>query len=440
MSPGPKKILYVEDNPVNRLLVRRVLTNAGYVLLEAEDGLAGIQVAQEERPDLILMDIMIPGMDGYQVTTKLKSLPELANTPIVALTAKVMEEDRKRALIAGCDGYIPKPIDVDRLPHQVAEYLGGKQEEIQAGAEERLVLQREYSQELVSRLEEKVRELQKANRELRRTDELKSKFISMAAHELKTPLTVFQGYLTMLVDARGQVNPGLDAAFHGSIQGMARGLERLNTIVEEMLDITRIEGGRLELHRQLTVVKDTVTAAVRKLEPAARERSQTVLLDSLDGLPYIKADSGRLQQVFLNLMSNAIKYTPDGGKITVSARLVQDVALTRQTSITGVSGQFVEVIFEDTGIGISEEDQERIFGRFYEVRDVELHSTSKTRFLGGGLGLGLSIARGIVEAHGGFLWAESSGCDAEKCPGSRFHVLLPVEPGVATGATLSPSV
>jgi len=427
MSQEPKKILYVEDNPVNRLLVRRVLTHAGYIFLEAEEGLSGIKVAQEERPDLILMDIMIPGMDGYQVTTKLKSLPELADTPIVALTAKAMEGDRERALIAGCDGYIPKPIDVDRLPLQVAEFLGGKQEEIEAPPEEQLVLHQEYSQELVSRLEEKIRELQKANAELRRTDELKSKFISVAAHELKTPLTVFQGYLTMLVDSRRRLYPGLDESFRMPIEGIAKGLERFNSIVEEMLDVTRVEAGTLDLHCDLMVIKDAITATVRKLEPAASERGLTIDLLPVDGLPLIRGDAGRLQQVFFNLLSNAIKYTPDGGKVEISARVVEGIELASPDRLIGASGKFIEIIFEDTGIGIELEEQERIFSSFYEVRDPGLHSTSKTRFKGGGLGLGLAIARGIVEAHGGFLWAESEGCDEERCPGSRFHVLLPLE-------------
>lgn len=427
MSQEPQKILYVEDNPVNRLLVRRVLSHAGYIVLEAKDGLSGIQIAQEERPDLILMDIMIPGMDGYQVTTKLKSLPELANTPIVALTAKVMEGDRERALIAGCDGYIPKPIDVERLHLQVAEFLGGKREEIEGGVEERLVLQQEYSQELVTRLEEKVRELQKANAELRRTDELKSKFISIAAHELKTPLTVIQGYLTMLLDTRGHLHPELDETLRLPIGGIAKGLERSNAIVEEMLDVTRIEGGTLELHWDLMLVKDAVAAAVRKLESAASERGLTINLAPMDGLPPFRADAGRLQQVFSNLLSNAIKYTPDGGAINIFAKMSQGVELAHPNRPASTSGEFIEIIFEDTGIGINLEEQERIFGRFYEVQDSSLHSTSKIRFMGGGLGLGLAIARGIVEAHGGFLWTESEGCDEERCPGSRLHVLLPIE-------------
>lgn len=427
MSQEPPKILYVEDNVVNRLLVRRVLTHAGYTVLEAGDGLSGIEIAQREKPDLILMDIMIPGMDGYQVTTKLKSLPELTNTPIVALTAKAMEGDRERALIAGCDGYIPKPIDVDGLLLRVTEFLGGRQEEIEGGVEERLILQQAYSQELVSHLEEKVRELQKANAELRRTDELKSRFISIAAHELKTPLTVIQGYLTMLEDTE-EPNAKLAPSLRAPIEGMSKGVERFNAIVEEMLDITRIEGGTLELHRDLVVVKDAMMAAVRKLEPAARKRGLAINLSPMDGLPLLRADARRLQQVCFNLLSNAIKYTPDGGQINISTRVLEGGDMAYYSKETNdISGRFIEIVFEDTGIGIDLEEQERIFGRFYEVRDPDLHSTSKTRFLGGGLGLGLAIARGVAEAHGGFLWAESAGCDEKRCPGSRFHVLFPLE-------------
>jgi signal transduction histidine kinase len=429
MSSRPPKILYVEDNPMNRDLVRRILTRSGYVVVEAQDGLSGIQVAQQERPDLILMDIMLPGMDGYQVTTKLKSLPELAHTPIVALTAKAMASDRERALIAGCDGYIPKPIDVEYLREQIAEFLGGKREEIEGDAEERLVLQQEYAQELVVQLEEKVRELQKVNAELRRIDKLKSEFISVASHELRTPLAVIQGYLTMLLDlnAKGDLEHAPDETVRLSLAGIAKGAERLKGIMEDMLDVTRIEGQTLEVHREPTVVKEAVIAVVRRLEPAAKERGLTVEMGPMDGLPILRADARRLQQAFFNLLSNAIKYTPDGGKINILAKVAPGMELARRGRPTSSADNFVEIVFEDTGIGIDPEEQEHIFDLFYEVRDARLHSTSKTHFRGGGLGLGLAIVRGIVEAHGGSLWVESEGQDVERCPGSRFHVLLPIK-------------
>jgi len=426
MSSGSLKILYVEDNPMNRQLVRRVLSGAGYTVLEAEDGLSGIQIAARERPDLILMDIMLPGMDGYQVTTRLKSMPALANTPIVALTAKAMVSDRERALIAGCDGYIPKPIDIDDLREQVAEFLKGKREEIAGDAEQRLTLQQEYTQDLVAQLEEKVRELQNANVKLRHTDDLKSKFISMASHELKTPLAVIQGYLTIARGVFDEQEAILEPTAQLALEGMGKGIERLKAIIEDMLDVSRIEGQTLTVYREPVVLKEAVMAAVRKVEQAAQERRLAINVEAMTRLPVVQGDGQRLNQVFFNLLSNAVKYTPDGGRIHISGRVVSGIELARHGRSASPTGRFVQITFRDSGIGIDPAEQERIFALFYEVRDVSLHSTSKTRFMGSGLGLGLAIARGIVEAHDGFLWAESAGHDRERCPGSRFHVLLPV--------------
>lgn len=118
-----ERILYIEDNFENRILVKRVLEVEGYVVLEADDGPAGMRVAQQEEPDLILMDINLPDVDGYEVTAKLRQVPSLARVPIVALTANVLKGDRERSLEAGCDGYIQKPIDVDLLPAQIAAFL-----------------------------------------------------------------------------------------------------------------------------------------------------------------------------------------------------------------------------------------------------------------------------------------------------------------------------
>lgn len=118
-----KCILYIEDNDTNRMLVRRVLTAEGYTLLEAADGPAGVRAAEEHLPDLILMDINLPELDGYQVTSHLKSNPQLSHIPVIAITANVMQGDREKSLDAGCDGYIQKPIDIDRLPEQVANFI-----------------------------------------------------------------------------------------------------------------------------------------------------------------------------------------------------------------------------------------------------------------------------------------------------------------------------
>lgn len=117
------KILYIEDNFANRMLVSRILKVEDYEVFEAEDGPTGIELAMKEKPDLILMDVNLPDIDGYELTSKMREIPELANTPIIAMTANVMQGDREKSLNAGCDGYIPKPIDVDVLPDQIANFL-----------------------------------------------------------------------------------------------------------------------------------------------------------------------------------------------------------------------------------------------------------------------------------------------------------------------------
>ncbi len=120
------KILYIEDNADNRLLVRRILMVEGYEVLEAEDGKTGIELAMHEQPDLVLMDMNLPEVDGYELTRLMREKPELQNIPIIAMTANVMHGDREKTLEAGCDGYIPKPIDVDALPTQVEKFLTAK--------------------------------------------------------------------------------------------------------------------------------------------------------------------------------------------------------------------------------------------------------------------------------------------------------------------------
>src|SRR5256886_2875298 len=146
------KILYIEDNRENRMLVRAVLEAAGYTLVEAEDGPAGIEAAIREEPALILLDINLPGVDGYEIVAILKSFPNLASTPVIAVTAYAMQGDRQRTLVAGCDGYIQKPINVDMFPRQVAEFLGGKRERVEGRRSEEHTSELQSQSNLVCRL------------------------------------------------------------------------------------------------------------------------------------------------------------------------------------------------------------------------------------------------------------------------------------------------
>ncbi|MCL4299686.1 MAG: hybrid sensor histidine kinase/response regulator [Anaerolineae bacterium] len=417
-----KTILYVEDNTANRMLVRQVLEGVGYQVIEATDGLSGIKTAQEANPDLILMDINIPGMDGYEAATRIKSLPELSNIPIIALTAKVMAGDRERALAAGCDGYIAKPIDIDALPNQVAEFLGGMRESITVEQESAYL--REYNERLVDRLEKKVQELTKANEALAHTDAMKSRFINLAAHELRTPLAAIHGYLSLLTASDSPVITHADEKTLQVIEGVVTGVDRLRGIVQDMLDVTRIEAGTLQLRYAPIGLSFILDKIKKDFKNVVAKRQQTMIVADASQIPTMWADGERVTQILRNLVSNAVKYTPDEGAIEITVDMLGGV----QTLVAEkpVQQQFVKITVGDTGVGIAPEDQERIFENFYEVRDLERHSTSKTEFMGGGAGLGLAIARGVAEAHGGSLWVESEGHDPEQCPGSKFHLILPL--------------
>jgi putative two-component system response regulator len=157
-------ILYVEDNEMNRLLVRRLLEPRGFKLLEAGDGITGVKMAEETEPDLILMDINLPLLDGHAATTRIKSIQRLSQIPIIALTSNVLEGDRERSLVAGCDGYIKKPIDVDDFPGQIEGYLRGKREKVEE--EDGQVFYKEYSEKLVNKLQEHIEELEGKNQKI----------------------------------------------------------------------------------------------------------------------------------------------------------------------------------------------------------------------------------------------------------------------------------
>jgi signal transduction histidine kinase/CheY-like chemotaxis protein len=217
------KILYIEDNPENRMLARAILEAEGYAVVDAEDGLAGIEAAVGEKPDLILLDVNLPGVDGYEVVAILKSFPTLATTPVIAVTAYAMEGDRQRTLVAGCDGYIQKPIDVDAFPRQVAEFLEGRRERVEE-REEGLYL-RELNQRLVYRLVNQVEELKRVNQHfIRRARQLEE--LHRAVSNLTSELGVsalLERFLPALAKALGSASLSVEltepAGVHVAVQG-----------------------------------------------------------------------------------------------------------------------------------------------------------------------------------------------------------------------------
>lgn len=261
-------------------------------------------------------------------------------------------------------------------------------------------------------------ELEQMKRNEARLDQSKTNFVAVAAHELKTPLTLIEGYTTMI----GELLPRNMENVHTLVQGVYHGIHRLSALVNDMLDMSLIDNNLLTLNIQPVWLNQTIKMLEAELAPTLQQRRQTLAVQAFNGLEeMLFADPARLQQALRNILINAIKFTPDGGAITIAGRLLPG---------------FVEVTISDTGIGIPLENQDSIFEKFGQLGDVALHSSGKTKFKGGGPGMGLPIAKGIIEAHGGSLWAESPGYDELTCPGSTFHALLPLRrppdnPGLA---------
>jgi signal transduction histidine kinase len=281
------------------------------------------------------------------------------------------------------------------------------------------------------RVMERTADLTRANIELSKLEKARTDFIGIAAHELKTPLTLIQGYANMLREMNLEAN-NTSGAMH-ILEGILRGSERLSAVVEDMLDASVIDTDALSLHIEKVSLAQTVDLVVTQNARYFKERNLTVHVGDLNNLPEVEMDRRRLHQILSHLLNNAIKYTPDMGKVFIEGSVLPNARPTGGNSM-GVA-RFVEITLRDTGIGIAPEDRERIFEKFYRVGKSTLHSSGKVKFKGAGPGLGLPIARGLVEAHGGRLWAESPGHDEINCPGSTFHLLLPIrampKPGIS---------
>lgn len=254
-------------------------------------------------------------------------------------------------------------------------------------------------------------EVARANRELAQLEQAKTDFIGIAAHELKTPLTLIQGYVNFLRDL------GADKKFDSSIEGINRGVQRMNSIIEDMLDLSAIDMKQLTLMCEQVKLDKIINLVISQLNRAFDERQQTVETKNLDTLPIIEADARRLHQAFRQIINNAIKYTPNEGHISIVGQEITP-------SPNGTDR--IQIVIKDTGVGVAPEDREKIFEKFYRTGDSALHSTGQVKFMGAGPGLGLAIVKGLIEAHGGQISVESPGFDMQNYPGSSFVVVLPV--------------
>jgi signal transduction histidine kinase len=257
------------------------------------------------------------------------------------------------------------------------------------------------------------RRLKEAVAHIRHLEKRKSDFIAVAAHELRTPLTVVEGYTDMIRSSANETQTML-------LDGVNGGVKRLREIIHDMIDVSLINLNvmKSKLRFQPVRLYHVIDAVDREVKDAVQQRNQKFMIER-QTIPNITtfADPERLMQVLEKVVLNAIKYTPDGGTIKIMGRELQG---------------FTDIMVEDTGIGISAADLPRIFDLFSSLGDVALHSSGKTKFKGGGPGLGLAIAKGIIEAHGGTIWAQSPGYDEHTLPGSTFHIMIPIRTTLPT--------
>ena len=366
------RVLHIEDEPANRLLVRKLLQNAGHEVIDAADGVEGVRLACASRPDLVLVDLNIPGLDGFEVTLRLRGEASLAGVPIVAITA---EGDRETSLAVGCDGFLQKPIDARIFATLIGRYLNGAREGNPAAAN--TVRLRQQSQRIVGHLEEKVAELSRANARLRELDAARTEFYRNISHELATPMTPIVGYVKLLMDE--ELGP-LQKPQIKALRAMDDCVRRLRSIIDNLLDVTGLETGRMRfMHRDYDFLDTTRRAMAAVADKLAESKLQLVEELPRGPLPGW-GDADRLHRAMAQLLENAAKFTPDGGTVGVRVARLD-------------SGHY-ELCVADTGPGVAPERAHRIFEPFYQV------DGSVTR-QHGGTGVGLAIARRTAQGLGG---------------------------------------
>jgi signal transduction histidine kinase len=410
-----KLVLVVEDSRTQAERLRLVLTREGYEVEVAPTGQKALQKIQQGRPDLVISDVTMPEMDGFEFCRAMKSSDVTKRIPIILLTARATPGDIIRGLECGADNFIPKPYDDTNLLDRVRrifeqlEYREGGQLEMEVnmtvgGRRISVTADRQQIMELLFSTFEDVSkshdDLARANQDLRearaeadRANEAKSEFLSRMSHELRTPLNVVMGFAQLLEMAT------LAPEEQESVHLILAASRHLLDLIDEVLDIGRIDAGELGLVIEPIRTGDVLVEATDLMQPLAGQQS-IKLSEAVSACDIcVMADRKRLKQVILNLVSNAIKYNRQGGLVTVGCRDADH----------GRHG--IEV--SDTGPGIAPENLDRLFAPFDRIGAE--HDTTVE-----GTGLGLALSRRLVEAMGGSLTVTS-----EVGLGSTFRVELP---------------
>ena len=405
------RVLHIEDDPANRLLVRKLLTSAGHEVVDAETGLEGVRLAGEIAPELVLVDINVPDLDGYEVTLRLRGMPAMRGVPIVAITA---EGDRQTSLAVGADGFIEKPIDAGLFPAMIGRFLEGHRER---GDDSGELLLRQRSQKIVERLERKVIELSQANRRLEEMARLRREYLRNVTHELATPMTPVVGYLRLLLaEELGPVTP-LQRKCLNSINDSA---QRLRSVVDTLLDVSSLESGQMHFYEREYDFGQLVSEALAVARPAFEARTIEVLEERPESGWIGRGDPEKLKRAMVHVLDNAAKFTPVSGTVAIGVRRGIEPA-----------GESLSLLVADSGPGVDEAKREAILEPFYQ-------SDGSVTRSHGGVGLGLAFAHSVAAALGGRIDVTSPPDQAiagRKLSGTLVRLsVLAVAPGRFRGA------
>ncbi|MFH1664748.1 MAG: response regulator, partial [Candidatus Omnitrophota bacterium] len=358
----------VDDNPLNVKLAADLLELNGYNVLKAVNGKEAIEITNKKKPDLILLDILMPGSDGYEICKIIKSSKETQFIPIVMITALNGKEDKIKGIEAGAEDFISKPFDKDELLARVRSLL---------------------------RMKMMHDELEYSYGKLKELETMKDLLTHMIVHDMNNPLMVIAGRLRVLaMDTQEEFTEKQKE----SLKAALRASKDLIRMICDLLDINKMEEGKLKLNYENFRLDDIMKETVDQMRAIARDQDKDLSLDVIEGMPDISADRELIRRVMANLIDNAIKYTPP--KSVVQVRVFYE---------KGDNKFYVQV--KDPGEGIPEEYLNRIFDKFIQVETVEARA---------GRGLGLTFCKMAVEAHGGKIRAES-----EPGKGSVFTFTLP---------------
>jgi signal transduction histidine kinase len=385
---GPVYFLLVDDLEENLLSLEGLLRRDGLVLLKARSGTAALELLLQYDFALAILDVQMPEMDGYELAELMRGTERTRRVPIIFVTAGAADRQRRfRGYETGAVDFLNKPIEPDILRSKASVFFELYQQRHQIAA------QRD--------------ELKAYAEALTEADRRKDEFLATLAHELRNPLSPIRNGLDIL-----RASPTAPKA--EEIRDMMdRQLSHLVRLVDDLLDVSRVSQGKVELRKEQIALGDLIKTAVEASNPLISAGRHELILDLPDGEVWLDADLTRLSQVVSNLLNNAAKYTPEGGRILLSARRDRDE---------------VAIAVSDNGIGIPADMLPRVFDLFTQVRD----NLDRSH---GGLGIGLALVKQLVEMHEGSIAAESAGPGK----GSSFRLRLPVVDAAAPAAAAEPS-